>query len=342
MADEFSYPVGAELTAIGADFMGAMTLDDPIFSYFPVVDSDAHYLAWEQEDDFTGLQQIRGLNGEPPSVAPLGGKRYLYEPGVYGEFSPVDESELTRRREWGRYDGTIPIGDLTTGRQAHLISREVARIRWIAWKLATTGAFMVSGPNGAILHKGEFTLQSYNTAVPWATVATATPLADLRAVALKGRGKGVTFGRSAKAFANRATVNTMLGNQNDADLKGLRIGGGNTMITLENANAVYASDDVAQLEVMDDGYLDDSGTFQLYIPDGKVVVFGNRGDNARIGEYRRTRNANNPGSAAGSYDQVWESPKPPKKVEVHRGHNGGPVIYRPGSIVIMDVTHSGA
>lgn len=333
----YAYPTGAELTAIGQEYQAAMILDDPAFQLFPIVSVQDHLLAWEQRDNYKGLQQIRGLNGEPPRVAPIGGKRYLYEPGVYGEFLAVDEQELTRRRQWGQYSGPIPITDLTTEKQEQLAARDTARKRQILWALLTTGSFSVSNAHGAILHAGTFPLQTFTATVPWATVATATPMSDLRAVALLGRGHGVSFGRKARAFANQTTVNNMLKNQNANDLKGLRGMGGATFNSLADNNKIFLENDLPQVEVMDDGYYDDSGTFQLFVPNAKVVVVGARPANQPVGEYRLTRNANNPGGAPGDYDLIYESEKPPKAVEVHRGHNGGPVIYYPSSIAIMNV-----
>jgi hypothetical protein len=34
---------------------------------------------------------------------------------------------------------------------------------------------------------------------------------------------------------------------------------------------------------------------------------------------------------------VAESETPPKQVEVHDGHNGGPVIYYPSAVLVMTV-----
>jgi len=58
-------------------------------------------LEWEQEDDYTGLQQ--GSRAEWPAAtrATRSGKRFVMEPGVYGEHMVVDEKEMTVRRKWG-------------------------------------------------------------------------------------------------------------------------------------------------------------------------------------------------------------------------------------------------
>jgi hypothetical protein len=332
----YSYPTSAELTVIGQDFMGAMTKGpetDPIFGYFPITEVRNHLLEWEQKDNYRGLQMVRGLNGEPGRVASIGGRRYVMRPGVYGEYMPIAEDEITTRRQWGTFGTPIDLDDIVTEKTEQLVAREVARIRKMLWDLVIAGTFSVTGPTGAILHTDSYTTQTASAAVAWATVATATPLVDLRSVALLARGHSTSFGRRAVGYANQVTVNNLLKNTNAADLGGLRTMNG--PYTLADLNRIFLANDLPTIEVMDDGYYDDSGTFQLYIPNSKVAIFGTRPAGQPIGEYRHTLNANNPNSAPGPYDIVYESPEPPKEVRVHRGQNGGPVIYWPSAIVVL-------
>lgn len=336
MTTTYSYPSSAELTVIAADFIWAMTKGsdvDPIFRYFPIRNVDSHLLEWEQRDNYRGLQMVRGLNGEPGRVAPIGGNRYVMRPGVYGEFMPIAEDEMTTRRQWGTFGTPISLDAIVTEKSEQLVTREVARIRKILWDLVVAGTFSVTGPTGAILHTDSYTTQTASAAVAWATVATATPLKDFRAVALLGRGRGASFGGRAVAYANQATVNNLLNNTNASDLGGMRTLNG--PFSLADANRIALANDLPRLEVMDDGYYDDSNSFQLFIPNNKVAIFGARPANQPIGEYRHTRNANNPNMAPGPYDIVFEREEPPKEIRVHRGQNGGPVLFYPGSIVVL-------
>lgn len=332
----YSWPTSKELTQIGQDFMAAMTLDDPIFSYFPVVNVDSHILQWEQRDNYRGLQQVRGLNGEPGRVAAIGGRRYIMEPGVYGEFLPIQEDELTTRRRWGTFGEPIDLSDLVTEKTQQLVAREVARMRQMLWTLVTTGTFSVTNEAGAVVHTDSYTTQTYDTTTPWATGASATPIYDFQQVALKDRGYSLSLGPAARAYMNRATAFQMLNNTNDDDLGGRRTNNG--PFGLGDANSIFVAQGLPMVEIYDEGYYDDNGTFQLFIPTGTVVVFGQRTMGEPIGEFRRTRNINNPGFAPGPYDEVYQQPKPPKQIEVHRGMNGGPVLFYPSSIVVMDVT----
>src|SRR5438046_2228521 len=103
----FVYPTSSELITVAQDKTPRLTKDRPIFDIFPIRSVDSHLLRWEQKDNYLGLQQIRGLNGDPARVSRVGGKVYQMEPGVYGEFLRIDEQELTTRRQWGSYNAPI-------------------------------------------------------------------------------------------------------------------------------------------------------------------------------------------------------------------------------------------
>jgi hypothetical protein len=161
-------------------------------------------------------------------------------------------------------------------------------------------------------------------------------------VQLLSAGKSVDFGTSARAYMNRVTLNQMLSNTNNADIAGRRTSGLNVVLNLQELNAINAGEDLPTIIPYDQGYLNDTGTFVRYIPNSKVIVVGTRTDGGRVGEYLLTRNAQNAGSAPGPYQFIADSmagpnPRPPRKIEVHRGHNGGPVVYFPSAIVVMNV-----
>lgn len=334
----FTYPTSAELTQIEQDKLPRLTANRPIFDFFPINSVDSHILAWEQLDNYTGLQQVRGLNGDPPRVNALGGKRYVMEPGVYGEFRRIDELELTVRRQWGTWAQPVSIDDLVMGAQDHLLGRRVDRIEYILWTLVVTGTFAVAGPSGAVIHTDAYTTQTH-TASDWGTPGTATPLADFRAVQLLSRGRSVSFGPESVAVMNRTTFNLLVANTNANDLAGRFTVLQNTLRSAGNISMILAGEGLPRIAIYDEGYIDEAGAFQLYIPNDKVILFGQRTSGARIGEYRMTRNANNPGLAPGPYTRVIDRGEQivPRSIEVHDGHNGGPVIYFPGSIVVMSV-----
>lgn len=340
MTTNYVYPTNSELQLVQAEKFPVLTMNDPLFDIMPIVEVDAYELVWDQLDNFTGLQQVRGLNGQPGNVTAVGANTFRIKPGVYGEFLTIDEEELTTRRAFGTFNTPIDISDLVMLRQDQLLSRRIDRIRYIGWTLLATGTFSVSNRNG-VIHTDTYSPQTYD-ATTWATVSTATPLADFRAVQLLSRGKGVSFGAGARAYMNRVTFNNMISNTNSADLAGRRTAGLSlaTVLSLNDTNALLAGEDLPQIVVYDDGYLNDSGTFVPFLPNSKVVVAGRRQAGQIIADYAMTRNANNPNLEPGPYMKVIDRGEEdvPRTIEIHDGHNGGPRLYFPGSIVIMDVS----
>jgi hypothetical protein len=286
---------------------------------------------------------LRGLDGAPVHVIPLGRTEYVSEPGYFGEFETITERELTLRSGSVMSESTIDLTDLVVARQRQLVKREVVRMRQVGWTLLTTGTFSVSGKGSTLTFTDTFALQTYS-ASDWSTPTTATPLADFRGAQAEGSEFGVNFGSPALAVMNRVTVNRLLANTNAADLGGRRTVGGGTINSVDETNRILLGEDLPTIVVMDDGYKNDSGTFTKFIADDIVVLLGTRNAGDRIGEMRLTRNMVNPNGAPGPYDFVKDyarglnAPKQvPPKIEVHRGSNWGPVIFRPKAISIMAV-----
>lgn len=338
---QYIYPTREELMAIEPDMMDQLTLNDPIFQLFPIRNVDSHVISWEQRDNYLGLQKVRGLDGQPGRVAAVGGKKYTYEPGVYGEELLIPESELTTRRPYGVAAGAVNIQDLVLERNNQARHREINRIRYILWTLLGTGTFSVSTDHGAVLHTDTYELQTYTRAVDWGTPATATPLADFRGVVALAAGHGVNLGGSATAFMTRANFNELCSNTNASDLAGKRTDGLAQPIGLEAINRVLLAEDLPQIQVYDEGYYSDANVFTRFIPANTVIIVGKRQNGDPLGEYLMTRNANNPDLGPGSYAQVVDSlltgQPVPRRISVHRGHNGGPVIYYPSGVVVMSV-----
>lgn len=333
----YIYPTSSELMMIERDKLPRLTQNRPIFEILPIKMVDSHLLLWEQLDNITGLQQVRGLNGAPIGVNPLGGKLQEGQPGVYGEFIPIDESKLTVRRQWGSYNKPVDITDLVMEAQDQLLERRLNRIEYNGWRLLVDGTFQALGHEGQILHTDIYPLQSFTANVPWSTPATSTPLADLRQVQIKARGYSVNFGRQAKIYMNQVTANYMFANTNAADLYGRRVTGLATINSQSQLNELLTMDNLPNIVIYEEGYYDTSNVFHLYLADGEAVVVGVRQTGVPIGNYEMTRNANNADMAPGPYMRVVDTLERiiPRKIEVHDGHNGGPVMYFPHAVVRM-------
>lgn len=339
----FTYPTNRELRAIGPVKVARLSAERIGFQILPMRSVNAGAVQWTQKDNFFGLQQLRGLDGAPVHVKRVGEKKYIYEPGVYGEFMHITESELTLR-SGSTSDAAIDVSDLVADLQDQLMVRELDRIEYMIWTLITTGTFSVLLPSGEIGFTATFTLSTHS-ASDWSTVSTATPLKDFRDARIANPGLGANFGAGATAYANSTTIARMLNNTNASDLGGKRVEGGNTVQTLGQANAILVASDAPRLVEYDEGYYNDSNVFTRFVPDDKVVIIGRRPGGQAIGDYVMTRNANNPGYAPGRYefviDRTGNGPggarQVPPNIEVHAGHSGGPRLEYPGSILLMSV-----
>lgn len=310
---------------------------DPFLAEFPDVNVDADLLIWQQKDNYKGLMQVRGLNGQPPRVAPVGINEYMMRPGVYGEHMLIDERELTTRRQMGSFNQPIDMSDLVVERQDQLLQRRVTRKQWIVSQLLINGYFVVTDTKGAVVHTDGYTQRQYTAGTTWATTATATPLADLRAIKLLARGYSMRLDSAAKAVMNQTTANYIFANTNTADIYGKRTQGLANVMSLNQVNEVLTMEQLPNILIWDQGYIDDTGTFNLWIPNNVVIVLGARTSGAKLGDMAMTRNAVNPGMAPGAYTKIIDEQVVPPQIEIHHGFNGGPRLYFPSAIIKMNV-----
>lgn len=344
----YTYMTNAELSLIAQEKSAMLQMNDPIFAHYPEVIKNVDTVIWEQRDNYKGLQAIRGIGGQFVRVKKTAVNRFALTPAYYGEFEEMDETDLTRLRSPGTFGDAMPVDDLVTAIQDKLLSREIDRRRAILWLLSTYGAISIVDEFGAILYADSYTPQTFTAATPWGTFATSTPLADLRAIPILQRGKGVRFDGSATIWVNRLTLNNLMSNSNPADLGKKLVNSGQSVNDISDINKIFLANDLPQVAVWDDGYLTEvtitlggvtynPNDFVPFIPNGKGVLFGKRVDGSTIGVYEMTRNANNPNSAPGPYNEIIKSERPPKGISVYRGHNGAPALFYPGSLVVLNI-----
>lgn len=334
----FTFSSAMELMAIEQTLLPTLTQDNPAFDILPDINKDVPMVMFEQLDNFLGMMQPRGYNGKPNLVKAVGSKWFQYQPGVYGEHMTIEEREVTISRRFGTVNAPIDVTDLTTQRGNQLLHRQLKRRIWLTWQLLAAGYYVATDPYGVIMHADSYTQRIYTATTSWSTVASATPLADLRAIRPYARGYSVSFGNKATGYANNTTIRNLLNNANSADLYGRRMEVGATFNSLADINKVLVANDCPRIVEWDGIWQDDTGANQLDIPDNTVIIKGVRLDGAPVGNMISTRNANNPGFAAGPYYEVFQPFQAvPPTVEIHRGVNMGPALYFPSAIVVMKV-----
>lgn len=331
----YEYPTTRELIEINPEKIVNITRNRPTFRFFPTTeDNRAWRIEWTQRDNYRGFQQLRGLNGEPSYVKQVGAKRFSAEPGVYGEYMTLDEKELTMRASVYNPGEPVDITDLVTEKQDILNAREIDLIEFLHWSVLLNGTFAILGPTGAY-YTDTFPIQTI-TFSDWSDLVNATPLADLRNLALLAEGKSVDFGPRATMFTNSVTFSYLANNRNPADMGGVKMEYGRSVLGTADVNKIFVAQDLPQVEIYNEGYNRESdGAFVKWIANDIISIIGARTNGDRLGEYRMVRNVNNPGSRAGRYEEVFDNlgKDVPRKIAVHRGHNGGMVVYYGSAII---------
>lgn len=335
----YVYPKTKEIEEVERKLLPKKTADSPLFKFMPFDSSRRHLIEWEQRDNCRGTQQLRGYNGQPLLVSRLGASRYRAEPGVYGEKIVLDEEELTIRRDRASYTGDrIDLSDLVGEAFEQLLVRRLNLVELVGWNLLIAGVFSVSHKLSGVVYTGSYTPPTFSPLVEWDVPGTSTPLADQRGYKSFGVGQSCNFGAGATQYMNWVTAEAIMANTNDADLGGKLLGGGNTINSLKDVNTILLANDLPPIEIYDGGYEDENGTFQYFIPTGKALVVGRRTSGVALGKYRYTLNVNSPNAAPKPYSRVIDHSKDdiPAAVEVHDGHNGGPLIQFPGSVIVVN------
>lgn len=338
----FTFQNTATTIQIANDLVVSLTMDDPIFKLFPIVRRNTMNLRWGIKDNYGGLMKLRGMGGEPTSIPRIGENLYETRPGVYGEFGTIDEEEMTARAKGLEdLDVKVPVDDLVNDIQTHLLTRQVNRVRALLWGLAITGSYSVSLPQGGVGHTDSYSITTATVSPLWSSTTTATPLKNFRDLQpVYGRGSSTNFGAGAQAMMNSVTANYLLSNTNAADLGGKRDAGGQTIDDLNGINKIFLGQNAPQVVIYDDGYINDAGTFTMFIPDGKVLIVGQRPGGETPGEFMMVYNAIS--KAPGEYSVVVDKSNQPvvkiaPTIEVHAGFNGGPALTRPSQLIVLTV-----
>ncbi len=216
---------------------------------------------------------------------------------------------------------------------------EVRLREYLTWQLFITGAYYSYDVKGVLIDQRIFTQTTFVATVPWSTVATATPYADMLSMQLtKSRGFSIVIDATTPVYTNRKWANYVRLNANANDIFGRRLAVGSTFNSLEDVNKLYTMNGVPYLKTYDKGYRDTTGTFQPYISDNAGVVVARREDGAAIGEWCMTRNWNN-GGAPGMYMRTIDTMdrQVPRSIQVHRGFNGGINVFYPEAIPFMSI-----
>jgi hypothetical protein len=337
-----TYPTNLELRTISAELRPTFAENMLGMRLLPEYASNAAQIVIDQPDVIRGIQQYRGL--DQPSVhtdAPFNpyGKRCVIPPSYWGEFEKLDEEFLTQGAQFGdQCLGPVDLSDQVMKRQLALLVRHYRRVETNIWRALIFGVYEAYNIEGQLVFQANYNTQVYDAAIPWSDRTNATPLADLRYIRSPlGLGTDADFGVGARYIMNQVTADCLFSNQNVRDIGKQQLSACCTYMGPEVVNQQFRAQGLGTIEVYNNGYPDVNRNFQLYIPDGYVVVIGPRTTGEPIGHYYYTRAVVGCGVTSGPWDMIIDTcgREVPRSIRVHRGHNGGPALEFPRSVIVL-------
>lgn len=172
-----------------------------------------------------------------------------------------------------------------------------------------------------------------------AASSTADPTSDIRAMAESFTGKG---GKLGTVYMNLATFNEMIATANATT--GLR---SNLRYTTADLEQKAFEDGImiggAKIKIYNEGYLDKTGTYQMFIPDGYIIGIGAQSASGSFVDRVESLNIDamekdtfKIGSVFGTYFRVKTEDDPISR-QLLLSHCGLPVFRNPQQIVSLQV-----
>lgn len=312
------------------------------FDLMPFASTDAPMITLQQPDIYKGLQGYRGLDKPTFSVKDRynpWGTLCEVQPGYWGEHDEINETHLTKWAGIGQCASVMDATELLTRLQQRLLERRANRIEYNIWQTLVFGRYSALDEDGMVIHEGVFNLQNVSASIPWTNFAGSFPLRDLRTVQLLGRGTSARFDSCARAYMNRETANLLFSNTNPSDVGRVGLSACCNFMGLEQVNQQFLAQGLPQIVIYDEGYYDDNGNFNIYIPYGYVVIIGCRPNNVPVGHYWLTRNAIGCSISSGFWQKMIDTcaTEITRRIIVADGHNGGPALEYPRMVAVLRV-----
>ncbi len=308
----------------------------------PFQTTDLSAIVLQQPDIFKGLQAFRGLGkptlNVPERYNPYGTLCHV-EPGYYGEHDEIGEEIMTKWAQPNSCNQALDVTQYTTWIQQRLLERRANRIEYNIWQVLAFGRYTALNQSGQVIHEAQFNTQNVSAAIPWTNFAGSFPLRDFRQIQLLGRGTSARFDSCAKAYMNRETANLLFANTNPLDVGRVGLSACCNFMSQEQINQQFAAQGLPQVVIYDEGYVDDNGGFNTYIPFGYVIVVGCRPAGVPAGHYWLTRNAVGCAISSGFWQKLTDTcdREVPRRIKIYDGHNGGPALEYPRMVVVLRV-----
>lgn len=343
-------PTAAEIIKLGAKILPLRRQDlIGINQLLPTRYIDNTQIILHRPDIFRGLQPWRGLGQEPPvnrGRFNRYGNMCVFDPGYWGETKSIGEMELARLAEPAQSDNWAPGQPLNAKNEIGRIQdrqtvRMLTRMEKAVWDSLRTGQVIARDEQGEVIFQQFYAVRHARAAVDWDDIVTSAPLATLRSFRELFRDSEATFhGSGVTYYMNATTLNRLLENRNANDIGRGSLSSCCNTVNLEWINAQLNAQGLGKIVVYDKRWIDDKDGIHLFLPDGWVIVIGERPDTKRAGSYMLTKVINNGRSLSGNDRGIWyylkdDNEQISRKIVVGTGHNGLPVIEYPEMVISL-------
>lgn len=338
------YPTNAEMQMLQAELLPRFGEGRLGLSLLPFRESMMNQIVFNSPDIFRGLQNWRGLDKSPKTPEDRYnwyGTNCVVDPGYWADCDYITEHDITKLAAPGTWAEPVNLVEHTTRLQERLLERRFNRVEFNIWQSLVYGYYQALNEAGQVIHQQQYNIQMVTSGIPWSDQDNATPIQDFRCIQLLGRGTSASFGPEAVAYMNRVTANCLMRNRNPNDLGNLQITAccELALFGMDAINRKMAANGLPRFEVYDEGFVDESGNFHTYIPDGRVIIMGRRPGDVPLGNYWMTRNMLGCSVDAGFYTMINDNCQTggvPRKITITDGHNGGPAVHYPRAVVSLE------
>jgi hypothetical protein len=316
----------------------------------PLVSRDTQIIEWDELDFEVGMTAPHNMNADPKVAGRPGMKTHRFSPLFFKETDILKESDMLMPRQAGTLGGSLDLSAEIARIAKARADRNFLRVESTIWQ--TLKGHLVIDENGVEVDE-TFNVQTEQASVDWDEFATAKPVEDMTALALKFRGTGASI-QGSEAYINQTTANWLMNNKNENDLRGFQNPNFVALpYSLDEVNKIMIARGLPKFVVYDEGAYDANANFQLFLADGEVVIIGKRATGETVGDWIMTPSLHhaamgpnqfgffsivevngqpNPGAVTIAEIGAGKNPK----VEITGGLYGGPRLLYPKSIINFD------
>jgi hypothetical protein len=280
----FKFPTNVEMDAITQEYRP----DPSRFigeTILPAKPKKVQRVEWFERHNVKGKTSVHTMDTDAKISGRRGETLKSYEPIPHKEAELVKESEILKARDLATLGGVISMDELVMDSfRTAMIKDDVAMEveRWAALQ----GELDIN-ENGVVIHE-TFPIQEYTPQTEWDDLANATVLKDLNAIKLMFRATGATA-QGAKLYLNATSFNVILENKNPDDLRGFNVDNfRSAAFDIDQFNKLLTARALPNFQIYDEGWIDDDGNFQTFIPDGIGILVGKRQAGETVGDYAMT------------------------------------------------------